>query len=123
MGFMMKMLVSLLACICLGATTSSVHAAFASGQDLLDGFTAFTRIGTASAKPTDPSQAARVAGYVQGTIDSAISAGIFCIKGKNLTLRNAEPLITQYILSNPSMLKKPAVEAVVMALHPTYKCD
>ena len=119
----MRLLVSLLACICLEATASSAHAAFASGQDLLDGFIALTRIGTASAMSTDPSQAARVAGYVQGTIDSAVSAGIFCIKGKNLTLRNAEPVITQYLSSNPSMLKKPAVDAVVMALHPTYKCD
>lgn len=101
----------------------SANAAFASGQDLLDGFAAFARIGTTNAKPTDPQQAARISGYVQGTIDSAVSAGIFCVTGKKLTLRNVEPAISQYLRSNPIMLKKAAVESVILSLHPAYKCD
>ena len=98
-------------------------AAFASGQDLLDGFKAFSRIGTAEQKPTDPQQSARIAGYIQGTIDSGVSAGLLCPTGKGLTTSTAQPVIVEYLGKNPKMLNQAAVEAIMLSLHPKYKCN
>lgn len=119
----MRLLISVLTSICLISHVQTAHASFASGQDLLTGFESFERIGVGQGKPSDVAHSMRISGYIQGTIDSAISAGILCIKGKPLTLRTAEPVIAQYLQRNPSFLKKPAVDAVLMSLHPAYKCD
>jgi len=119
----MRWLVSLLTSLLFITHAQTVHASFASGQDLLRGFESFERVSGGQGKPIDVAHSTRMAGYVQGTIDSAISAGILCIKGKNLTLKTAFPVIAQYLQNNPLFLKKAGVEAVLMSLHPAYKCD
>lgn len=120
---MIRWSVSVLTSLLLITNVQTAHASFASGQDLLTGFEAFERLGGGQGKPLDVAQSMRITGYIQGTIDSAISAGILCTKGKNLTLRTAQPMIAQYLQRNPSFLKKSGVEAVLMSLHPAYKCD
>lgn len=115
--------IGLLLCGFLFAFVHPAHAGFVSGQDLLDGFSAAARVDATGGSPSDVVRAARTAGYIQGTIDSAISAGIFCLKGKSLTIRLAQPVIVQYLNKNPGRLKEAAVETVVLALHPAYKCD
>lgn len=119
----MRWFVSLLTSLLLITHAQTVYASFTSGQDLLKGFESFEQVSGGQGKPIDVAHSTRMAGYVQGTIDSAISAGILCIKGKNLTLRTAFPVIVQYLQNNPSFLKKAGVEAVLMSLHPAYKCD
>lgn len=120
---MIRWFVSVLTCLLLITTVQTANASFTSGQDLLTGFESFERLGGGQAKPLDVAQSMRITGYIQGTIDSAISAGILCIKGKNMTLRTVFPVIVQYLQNNPSFLKKAGVEAVLMSLHPAYKCD
>ena len=119
----MRWLISLFTSLLLITHIQTAYASFASGQDLLNGFESFERVSGGQGKPIDVAHSTRMAGYVQGTIDSAISAGILCIKGKNLTLKTAFPVIVQYLQNNPLFLKKAGVEAVLMSLHPTYKCD
>lgn len=120
---MFRWYVSVVTSLLLITNVQSALASIVSGQDLLTGFESFERIGSGKEKPTDVAHSMRMSGYIQGTIDSAISAGILCIKGKNLTLRTSQPVIAQYLQKNPSFLKKSGVEAVLMSLHPTYKCD
>jgi hypothetical protein len=119
----MKTISQLLACICLGLSVQSAGAAFASGQDLLDGFKAVSRVGTADQRPIDQLLAGRISGYVQGVIDSGVSAGLLCTYGKGVTLRTAQPVIVEYLEKNPKMLTQAAVEAVMLSLHPKYKCN
>lgn len=99
------------------------HAGFASGQNLIEGFQAQERIKMNQPRILDVSHSMRMWGYIQGTIDSGISAGILCIQGKNLTLKIATPIIDQYLKNNPEMKKKAGVEAVMLALYPLYKCS
>jgi len=120
---MIRWSVSVLTSLLLITNVQTAHALFASGQDLLTGFESLERFKGGQGKPKDIADSMRITGYIQGTIDSAISAGILCINGKNLTVKTAKPVIVQYLQKNPSMLKKSGVEAVLLFLHPAYKCD
>lgn len=120
---MIRWSVSVLTSLLLITNVQTAHASFASGQDLLSGFESFERVSGGQGKSKDVAHSTRMAGYVQGAIDSAISAGILCIKGKNLTIKTAFPVIVQYLQNNPSFLNKAGVDAVLMSLHPAYKCD
>ena len=109
--------------IVLTTLSATSEASYITGQDILNSFEAKRRSEISGAKLVDSLDAIRAAGYIQGVIDAGVSAGIICLNNKGLAVRSTEKIISEYLLSNPNMLRMAAVESIILALHPNYKCD